>query len=440
MKLFAGAPECYRPDDEISDWDLDVKQHVDIWSLGCVYSEANTWVVGGRAGVQEYRQQRMAATERIRGFHEGDCFHDGKKVLDIVRTWHEELSGYKRGQDYVTDILWNKMLEEMLGVPDIRPSARVLWEKSKMVLEEAERRLTQQSPGAPARALTSAPAIPSQSPSGQPRTPPQIPPGYPRNQNPVASHRWPSRFLATSEEVIDQQQANHYTPTSSSDITSSPDSLMMAVKGSHPMRSESIPPLTVMPPPMQHDSLSMLHQLSMHEKPAAAEASDLIYGDVSHLPDHAGRPVHSNSVRRHRHYPSVKVGEPSAVAVSAARPASINYSTTMGSTQNQDPYQHEHRTSDGSTQSAQSVQVTRPIHSPTSPTTQTGLPKKPNPPAQQKPIPHMAVDTLHHWKEEMKKYRQSKLLTDDQYLEEVKKRDHVSLSSCALWHESKTGV
>ncbi|KAL1635093.1 hypothetical protein SLS56_001845 [Neofusicoccum ribis] len=56
-----GAPECFRVDGVVGSLNISVKQNVDIWSLGCVWSEAAVWVISGKQG----------------------CFHDGTKVLDL---------------------------------------------------------------------------------------------------------------------------------------------------------------------------------------------------------------------------------------------------------------------------------------------------------------------------------------------------------------------
>lgn len=41
LTAFEGAPETCRMDRAIESLDLEVKQEVDIWSMGCVYSEVS---------------------------------------------------------------------------------------------------------------------------------------------------------------------------------------------------------------------------------------------------------------------------------------------------------------------------------------------------------------------------------------------------------------
>ncbi|RQM04828.1 hypothetical protein DH86_00003915, partial [Scytalidium sp. 3C] len=83
-----GPPECYRGDDFMEQTALKVNPKVDIWSLGCVFSEALIWIRYGYTGVKSYRQERKAETDRIPGFKDGDCFHNGLDVLNTVSKWH----------------------------------------------------------------------------------------------------------------------------------------------------------------------------------------------------------------------------------------------------------------------------------------------------------------------------------------------------------------
>ena len=48
-----GAPETYRSRD-LEKSHLQVRQAVDIWSMGCIFSEVATWVTEGYSIVREY--------------------------------------------------------------------------------------------------------------------------------------------------------------------------------------------------------------------------------------------------------------------------------------------------------------------------------------------------------------------------------------------------
>jgi hypothetical protein len=122
--------------------ELEVKQSVDIWSLGCVYSEAARWVAGGCNGLKEYRAERKAETNAIRGFRDGDCFHNGEKALKAVHMSHRKTRECLRWQDCITEQVIDTMIKPMLEVDD-RPTAMQVWRTSQRIFSEAEERLDQ---------------------------------------------------------------------------------------------------------------------------------------------------------------------------------------------------------------------------------------------------------------------------------------------------------
>ena len=125
-----------------------VSRRVDIWSLGCVLSQAATWIVLGIGGIAQYRQVRQAAIEERRKALEErqsrdasfchpflthisreqrrvDLFHDGKNVLDAVTQWHNLLRVWARRSDNITpEIL--KVIDDMMliGDPEKRKEAK----------------------------------------------------------------------------------------------------------------------------------------------------------------------------------------------------------------------------------------------------------------------------------------------------------------------------
>jgi hypothetical protein len=131
-----GAPECYLP-----DITANVKRSIDVWSLGCVFSEAATWAVFGTAELNRYRQQRKQEVLDKPSFRDEDCFHDGEKVLKTVRTMHDRLRTGARRFDCLTKDLVELMLHEMLETSESRPTATQLLTKSERILKEAEEQL-----------------------------------------------------------------------------------------------------------------------------------------------------------------------------------------------------------------------------------------------------------------------------------------------------------
>ena len=96
---------------------IHVKQDVDIWSLGCVFSEVATWVVCNWKNVLEYRNQRRYETELHGRFRTGDyCFHDGQDgLLKCVDHNHHELdTRHVQAHDYVTTHVLKLVKDDML--------------------------------------------------------------------------------------------------------------------------------------------------------------------------------------------------------------------------------------------------------------------------------------------------------------------------------------
>lgn len=140
--IVTGAPECFRSNQLIDRHGLRVSQKVDIWSLGCVFSEAAVWVVLGPDGLEDYRNQRKEATGEIDPpFNGGDCFHNGEKVLDIVLRMHKLVQNRARGCDYITGQVLETMVDEMLWHWSVRPSAEQLRTKSQKIIVKANEQL-----------------------------------------------------------------------------------------------------------------------------------------------------------------------------------------------------------------------------------------------------------------------------------------------------------
>ncbi|KAK6824952.1 hypothetical protein PG987_012446 [Apiospora arundinis] len=116
-----GAPETDikrrgRPRGTLTDY----TQKIDIWSLGCVFSVAATWVVLGRQGVWVYEKLRQNAIRQLRESSSGkqptadDAFHDGQEVLVAVTAWHNHLRSSMRKSDTITSKILDLVDTEML--------------------------------------------------------------------------------------------------------------------------------------------------------------------------------------------------------------------------------------------------------------------------------------------------------------------------------------
>ena len=204
-----GAPECYRADSNIENIRIQVKQSVDIWSLGCTLSEAAVWLVRAKNGLSEYRRRRGIETAQIRGFRDGNCFHDGSEVLATVTETHRNLPDEIRFCDHVTFALVEIVTKQMLIEANSRTPAKSLSYQTKRILDDAE---TKPKGSRPYAGTGSVSGSIVQSP---PRTPPEPPPGHvqPRSSNSHSQHL-PSHVYAGSpaSTSYDEDEANHQEP------------------------------------------------------------------------------------------------------------------------------------------------------------------------------------------------------------------------------------
>jgi hypothetical protein len=100
-----GAPECYRFNEYYMNTSIPTGQGTDIWSFGCVLSEAVVWMAEGPGGLDEYRKARENHFSRSTSPNSkllGACFHDGTKVIDTVLVWHERAKKSLQDSSHVT--------------------------------------------------------------------------------------------------------------------------------------------------------------------------------------------------------------------------------------------------------------------------------------------------------------------------------------------------
>ncbi|KAN0092430.1 hypothetical protein V8E51_018277 [Hyaloscypha variabilis] len=136
-----GAPECYRPDDQSPV--PQVSQSVDIWSLGCIFSEAARWIVDGPLGLLDYRQQRRDAVS-AHNIRDDDCFHNGNDALAFIAPMHQMLARKVNKYDTVTVQVLQQLIRKMLTVNSKRASAKEIYYHLKAILLWAEERLEDQ--------------------------------------------------------------------------------------------------------------------------------------------------------------------------------------------------------------------------------------------------------------------------------------------------------
>ncbi|KAI1212736.1 uncharacterized protein F4807DRAFT_414277 [Annulohypoxylon truncatum] len=134
------APECATNFDALRRFDNRIGSAVDIWSLGCVFSEAAVWAVCGHLGLQKYlehRQEEAMDSMSRSGF--SGCFHDGNEPLKAVTLMHNHILNSRGHWDTITpgviDLVCASMLLEPMGP---RRSAKYLLQRSESLLQDAE--------------------------------------------------------------------------------------------------------------------------------------------------------------------------------------------------------------------------------------------------------------------------------------------------------------
>jgi hypothetical protein len=115
---------------------MDAKPSKDIWSLGCVFSEAVYWSVFGPNGHRQYQDTRRTTTVpalEVSGY--SGCFHDGRSIHATVREFHRTAIQGRRMN--IDDIVNNIVLivEEMLESKHARPTALEVHRRLTAALE-----------------------------------------------------------------------------------------------------------------------------------------------------------------------------------------------------------------------------------------------------------------------------------------------------------------
>lgn len=215
----AGAPECNLAQSPVSNFAARVKQCIDTWSLACVYSEANAWIVDGwKHGVLKYRTERQQEANNPNGA----CFHNDKgNLLDKVRRWHTEIMPKRCAtEDHVTGVMWDELLQYMFSQQKSRIDAQQVVAYSEHVINKAQAKLRP----APLRTQT-APAA-AETPvreDERPRTPPNVPPEVEYND---LHSRNPPQYPMTPPYDHNSRQPPVSALDSSRVLSHSPDSLV----------------------------------------------------------------------------------------------------------------------------------------------------------------------------------------------------------------------
>ena len=173
---YVGAPETFRPNDTKDSFPIQVRPEVDIWSTGCVFSEAAVWSRFGWNRVLEYRNRRQGEIKRTFNFDGEHLFHDGSKVLRTVQEVHRDIAVSSRDIDHVVVEALRLLDEDMLLKENqTRSSAKEVYFKSRAVIERIREEFHIPTTTIPRRIDDKGYLSDSEE---SPKTPPCVPPGY----------------------------------------------------------------------------------------------------------------------------------------------------------------------------------------------------------------------------------------------------------------------
>ena len=167
-----GAPETFRPDDGTQYIPVQVRPGVDIWSIGCVFSEVAVWSRFGWERVMEYKRLRQAEVKQRLDFDGEELFHDGRDVLQSVQDMHDNIRLEKRDMDLVTiEIL--RLLEDdmLLREHEPRYSAKQVFHKSRRIINAVRKMLENTATDIPSRSGEDRGSVTEF--EEEPKTPPQ---------------------------------------------------------------------------------------------------------------------------------------------------------------------------------------------------------------------------------------------------------------------------
>lgn len=117
---------------------LQVTPAVDIWSIGCVFSEVSVWAYYGWDTVVDYRRQRSKEV-KDKGGGEGEyIFHFEGDRLSAVENIHQRILKARFASNHITRSIL-KLVDDMLQKGD-RPHAKLVHEKSKRLVKDCKQR------------------------------------------------------------------------------------------------------------------------------------------------------------------------------------------------------------------------------------------------------------------------------------------------------------
>lgn len=104
----------------------NISPKIDMWSLGCIFTEAGVWLSLGESGWQDFKTERakeLSALPEPENRGQTDCFHNGSEALKTVRAKADLISSSGRRDDNISAQVVHLTLRTLLVHKDLRHSA-----------------------------------------------------------------------------------------------------------------------------------------------------------------------------------------------------------------------------------------------------------------------------------------------------------------------------
>ncbi|KAK8079737.1 hypothetical protein PG997_007555 [Apiospora hydei] len=132
-------PETTRRAEWTDTFDFQVGQYLDIWGIGCVFSEMASWVVGGQSERRHYYLLRKEKTPKdLEDAGYSACFHDGEAPLPLVKEYHDTIlrPSYRIGDSKSFQVGQMVFKHMLLQDPLSRLNARQLHTRAEKLDDE----------------------------------------------------------------------------------------------------------------------------------------------------------------------------------------------------------------------------------------------------------------------------------------------------------------
>ena len=162
--------------------------------------QVTAWVSDGCNKVDEYRRRRRQEFKE-KTSTDGECFHDGSNMLDTVEQIHAETLSNHRRSDHVTPLVLDQLVPKMMIVRGSRLSAQFIFEDSKRMITKAKTRGDNRT-----HKITIHGNDHAAYERGQPKMPPNLPPGH------DVGTPDDSPYTAQRSHDLGETPSNGYTP------------------------------------------------------------------------------------------------------------------------------------------------------------------------------------------------------------------------------------